>query len=227
MNKLSGLVVFLALATSAWALSLSDISNKDASSGLKEALTQGATQAIGSLGKADGFLGNPQMKIPLPGGLAKAESMLRMAGMGKQADELVTAMNRAAEAAVPEAKPLMLDAVKSMSVADAKGILTGGDESVTQFFKSKTSAQLTEKFLPIVKKYTANVGLAQKYNQLADKGSQFGLVKPEDANIDNYVTRAALDGLYKMIGEEEKNIRSNPMQAAGSMAQKVFGAIGK
>jgi hypothetical protein len=227
MNRLGRLIILLAISTSAWALSLSDISNKDASSGLKEALAQGATQAIGSLGKADGFLGNPQVKIPLPGGLAKAESVLRMAGMGKQADELVTAMNRAAEAAVPEAKPLMLNAVKSMTVADAKGILSGGDESVTQFFKDKTSAQLTEKFLPIVKKYTANVGLAQKYNQLANRGSQLGLVKAEDANIDSYVARSALDGLYKMIAEEEKNIRANPMQAAGNMAKKVFGAIGK
>lgn len=151
--------------------------------------------------------------------------MLRMAGMGKQADELVTAMNRAAEAAVPEAKPLLVNAIKSMTVEDAKNILTGGDDSVTQFFKSKTSAQLTEKFLPIVKKYTAQVGLAQKYDQLAGKGAQLGLVKPEDAQIDSYVTRSALDGLYKMIAVEEKSIRANPMQAAGTMAQKVFGAL--
>jgi len=227
MNTFCKLTILFFISTSAWALSLSDISNKDASSGLKQALTQGATQAIASLGKTDGFLGNPDVKIPLPGGLAKAEGMLRMAGMGKQADELVTAMNRAAEAAVPEAKPLMLNAVKSMTVEDAKNVLSGGDDSVTLFFKSKTSAQLTQKFIPIVKKYTANVGLAQKYNQLADKGAQFGLVKSEDANVDNYVARAALDGLYKMIAEEEKKIRENPLQAAGSMAQKVFGTLGQ
>ena len=227
MNTFCKLALLSIISTSAWALSLSDISNKDASSGLKQALTQGATQAIASLGKTDGFLGNPDVKIPLPGGLAKAEGMLRMAGMGKQADELVTAMNRAAEAAVPEAKPLMLNAVKSMTVEDAKNVLTGGDDSVTQFFKAKTSAQLTQKFIPIVKKYTANVGLAQQYNRLADKGAQFGLVKSEDANVDNYVARAALDGLYKMIAEEEKKIRENPLQAAGSMAQKVFGALGQ
>src|SRR4051794_17480161 len=107
MNALRTLVIFLTVSAPAWALTLGDISNKDASGGLKEALTQGATQAIGMLGKTDGFLGNPKVKIPLPGGLAKAEDMLRMAGMGKQADELVTAMNRAAEAAVPEAKPLV------------------------------------------------------------------------------------------------------------------------
>ena len=225
MNSFGKFTALMLLSTAAWALSLSDISNTDATSGLKEALSQGASKAISSLGTSDGFLGNPQVKIPLPDALAKGEKMLRMAGMGKQADELVTAMNRAAEAAVPEAKPLVANAIKSMSVEDAKNILTGGDDSVTQFFKSKTSAQLTEKFLPIVKKYTAQVGLAQKYDQLAGKGAQLGLVKPEDAQIDNYVARSALDGLYKMIAAEEKSIRTNPMQAAGSMAQKVFGAL--
>lgn len=217
--------VLLLFSSFAWALSLGDISNADASAGLKQALTQGATQAVASLGRSDGFLGNPEVKIPLPKSLAKVEGVLRMAGMGKQADELVTAMNRAAEAAVPEAKPLLTNAIKSMTVEDAKNILTGGDDSVTQFFKSKTSAQLTEKFLPIVKKHTANVGLAQKYNEYAGKGAQLGLVKSEDAQIDNYVTRAALDGLYKMIAAEERAIRANPMQAAGSMAKKVFGAM--
>jgi hypothetical protein len=226
MKKLLTLSVVWIISISAWALSLDDLSNKDASAGLKEALTQGVTTAVGSLGKADGFLGNPEVKIPLPGKLAQAESLLRMAGMGKQADALVTAMNRAAEAAVPEAKPLLINAVKSMTVEDAKGILTGGDDSVTQFFKEKTSAQLTQKFLPIVKKHTAKVDLAQKYDQLAGKGAQLGLIKPEDAQIDSYVARSAIDGLYKMIGEEEKAIRANPLQAAGNMAKKVFGTLG-
>lgn len=225
MNSFGKLTALMLLSCAAWALSLTDISNKDATSGIKEALSQGASKAIGSLGKNDGFLGNPQVKIPLPAALAKGQTVLRMAGMGKEADELVTAMNRAAEAAVPEAKPLVANAIKSMSVEDAKNILTGGDDSVTQFFKSKTSAQLTEKFLPIVKKYTAQVGLAQKYDQLAGQGAQLGLIKQEDAQIDSYVTRSALDGLYKMIAAEEKSIRANPMAAAGSMAKKVFGAL--
>lgn len=225
MKNILKLSALLMISTCAWALSLDDLSNKDASTGLKEALTQGVTTAVGSLGKTNGFLGNPDVKIPLPGKLAQAESILRMAGMGKQADELVTAMNRAAEAAVPEAKPLLINAVKSMTVADAKDILTGGDDSVTQFFKAKTSEQLTQKFLPIVKKHTAKVDLAQKYDQLAGKGAQLGLIKQEDAQVDSYVTRSALDGLYKMIGDEEKAIRANPMQAVGSMAKKVFGTL--
>jgi hypothetical protein len=151
--------------------------------------------------------------------------MLRMAGMGSQADQLVTAMNRAAEAAVPEAKPLLLNAVKSMSVQDAKDILTGGDDSVTRFFKAKTAEPLTQKFLPIVQKYTADVGLAQSYNQLAGKGLQLGLIKAEDASIETYVARSALEGVYKMIAQEEKAIRADPMKAAGAMAKKVFGTL--
>jgi len=214
-----------ALTLTAQALTLADLSSKDASAGLKEALSQGVNQAVASLGKPDGFLGNPKVKIPLPGQLAKAESMLRMAGMGKQADKLITAMNQAAEAAVPETKPLLIEAVKSMSIEDAKKILTGGDDSVTQFFKRKTSAQLVEKMLPIVKKHTAEVSVAKKYDKLAGQGAALGLIKSEDAQIDSYVTRKALDGLFTMIAEEEKAIRANPMQAAGSLAKKVFGAL--
>jgi hypothetical protein len=227
MRTILGFLTLLVVSTASWALSLGDITNQEASGGLKEALTQGVSSAVGSLGKADGFLGNDKVKIPMPGALAKAEKMLRMAGMGKQADELVTAMNRAAEAAVPEAKALLTDAVKSMSVTDAKNILTGGEGSVTAFFKEKTSAQLTQKFLPIVKQQTAKVDLAQKYDAYAGQGAKMGLVKKEDAKIDDYVTRKALDGLYAMIAEEEKAIRANPVGAVGGLAQKVFGALGK
>lgn len=227
MRTILGFLTLLVVSTASWALSLGDITNQEAAGGLKEALTQGVSSAVGSLGRTDGFLGNDKVKIPMPGALAKAEKMLRMAGMGKQADELVTAMNRAAEAAVPEAKALLTDAVKSMSVTDAKNILTGGEGSVTAFFKEKTSAQLTQKFLPIVKQQTAKVDLAQKYDAYAGQGAKMGLVKKEDAKIDDYVTRKALDGLYAMIAEEEKAIRANPVGAVGGLAKKVFGALGQ
>jgi hypothetical protein len=227
MRTILALLTLLAVSTASWALSFGDITNQEASGGLKEALSQGVDAAVKSLGKTDGFLKNKKVKIPLPSALEKGEKMMRMAGMGKQADELVTAMNRAAEAAVPEATALLSDAVKSMSVEDAKKILTGGDGSVTAFFKEKTSAQLTEKFLPIVKEQTAKVNLAQMYDQYAGQGAKLGLVKKEDAQIDNYVTRKALDGLYTMIGEEEKAIRANPVGAVGGLAKKVFGALGR
>lgn len=220
-------VALLVICSAAWSLSLSDLTNADASAGLRQALEQGANQAVSSLGKKDGFLLNKQVKIPLPPRLAKAEKLLRMAGMGAQADDLVLAMNRAAEAAVPEAKPLLLNAVKSMSVDDAKKILTGGDDSVTQFFKAKTSELLMLKFMPIVQKYTANADLAKKYNKVAGKGLALGLIKKEDADIDSYVARSALDGVYKIIGQEEKAIRADPAKAIGSLAKKVFGALGK
>jgi hypothetical protein len=215
----------LLFATAAHALSLDDLSNKDAGGGLKQALTQGAGKAVASLGRADGFLGNPKVKIPLPDSLKQVESMMRTFGLGKHADELITTMNRAAEAAVPEAKALLVNSVKQMSVQDAKGILAGGDDAATQYFKRTTSGPLTEKFRPIVKKAMQKVKLAEKYDQFAGKAAKFGLLKESDAHLDGYVTQKALDGLYLMIAEEEKAIRKDPVSAAGSLARKVFGAI--
>ena len=227
MKALRRSLLLMLACSVAGSWSLSDLTNKDASGGLKQALEQGANKAVGTLGTKDGFLLNKQVKIPLPPRLAKAEKYMRLAGLGNQADELVLAMNRAAEAAVPDAKPLLLDAVKSMSVTDAKQILTGGDDSVTQFFKAKTADALIVKFLPVVRKYTANVDLAKKYNRVAAQGLELGLIKKEDADLDTYVARSALDGVYKIIGQEEKAIRANPAAAVGSLAKKVFGALGK
>ena len=189
---------------------------------MKQALTQGAGKAVETLGRSDGFLGNPKVKIPLPESLHKAEGMMRTLGMGQQADELVTAMNRAAEAAVPRAKTLLVGAIKQMSVQDAKGILGGGGDAATQYFRRTTAQPLTEKFKPIVKAAIAKVGLAQKYDRFAGKAAKFGLLGEEDAALENYVTRKTLDGLYLMIAEEEKAIRQNPAQATGKLARKVF-----
>jgi len=217
----------LALAGPASAVSIADLSNQDAVKGLKEALVLGADKAVAQLGTADGFLGNAKVKIPLPDSLRKAERVMRMVGMGAQADELVTSMNRAAEMAVKEAQPLLVDAVKRMSVQDAKGILTGGDDAATQYFRRTTSDALTQKFLPIVKQMTARVNLAQLYNQYAGQAAAFGVLDAKDANIDNYVTRKALDGLFLVIAEQERAIRKDPIGAGSNIVQKVFGAIGK
>lgn len=216
---------FLAIAAPAWALGLADLSEGEAAGGLKEALTQGATQAVSLLGQPDGFLKNKKVRIPLPDGLAQVEPVLRGMGQGKELDELVVAMNRAAEQAVPKAKELLVKAVRDMSVSDAKNILTGGDDSVTRYFKGKTQDELTTMFLPTVKQTTDKLALTKKYDKLAGKAAGFGLVKEEDAKIEGYVTRKALDGLYTLIGEEEKTIRKNPVGAAGSLAKKVFGAL--
>jgi Protein of unknown function (DUF4197) len=204
---------------------LDAVTNQEAASGLKSALEQGSSAAVDLLGKTDGFLGNKAVKIPLPSSLKNYEKLMRGVGMGKYADELILTMNRAAEQAVPEAKKLFVDAIKKMSLQDAKGILTGGQTSGTDYFKRTTSAQLREKFLPIVKSATAKVQLAETYNEYAQKGAQFGLVSKENANLDDYVTQKALDGLFYMVAEEEKKIRQNPLQAGSDIAKKVFGLM--
>ncbi len=204
---------------------LSGFSNQDQVSGLKQALTQGAESAVASLSKENGFLGNDKVRIPLPGSLQKAGELMHTLGMGKYADDLETSMNRAAEAAVPEAKTLMVAAVKNMSVSDAKGILMGGNDAATQYFRRNTETALSEKFRPIVASSMQKVNLAEKYDQFAGKGAKLGLIDQKDANLNDYITRKAMDGLFVMMAEEEKAIRANPMQAAGSLAQKVFSAI--
>ncbi|MGH8728024.1 MAG: DUF4197 domain-containing protein [Burkholderiales bacterium] len=219
------LAVLILLSTPVLAADLSSFSNADMVKGLKDALTQGADAAVAKLGVTDGFLKNPKVKIPLPENLKKVEKAMRFAGMGKQADELVVTMNRAAEAAVPEAQTLLVDAVKKMSVTDAKNILTGPDDAATKYFRKSTQTQLTEKFLPIMKEATDKVGLAQQYNSFAETGANFGLVKKEDAKIENYVTTKALDGLYLVIAEQEKALRKNPVEATTSIAKKIFGAL--
>ena len=227
MRIILGSLVWLIISAPSFALGLEDLSNKDAVSGLKDALTQGSAAAIGKLGVENGFLGNEKVKIPLPDALKRIESGLRLLGMQRQADELVTAMNRAAEQAVPEAKALLVGAVKNMSVQDAKGILTGGETAATDYFRKTTSDQLTQKFLPIVTKATSKVGLAEKYNNLAGQGAQLGLIDAKQAKIENYVTQKTLDGLFFMIAEQEKAIRKDPLGSATGMAKKVFGLIGK
>ena len=223
-HALAGIAVFLFSAVAS-AAGLADITNKDAVTGLKQALTDGSAAAIAKLGVENGFFANNKVKIPLPESLQKVEGLMRAIGMQRQADELVLAMNRAAETAVTEAKPLLVNAVKKMTVQDAKGILTGGDTAATDYFRRTTSEPLGKKFLPIVKNATAKVGLAEKYNAIAGKGAQLGLVDSKQATIEQYVTQKALDGLYLIIAEEEKAIRRDPVGAASSIVQKVFGAL--
>ena len=223
------LVHLLAAAAIAWpalaAAQLERITSREAVSGLRAALERGAHQAVATLGRADGFLGNPKVRIPLPESLVRAEKTMRRVGLGRYADELIVAMNRAAEAAVPEARQILVAAVKQMSVQDAKGILTGGETAGTEYFKRTTRSRLRERFLPIVRRATAKVQLAQKYNRYADKGVALGVVKQEHADLDRYVTQKALDGLYAMVAEEEKRIRKDPVRTGSALLKKVFGAL--
>lgn len=227
IDRRRALTLLAAFGSPAWALDLSDLTKADATTGLKTALQRGADVAVSQLGQTDGFLGNPKVRIPLPGWLEQGAQLLRSLGQGQKVDELETALNRAAEAAVPAAKPLLLNAVKSMTVADAKGILAGGDTSVTDFFAQRTRTPLTQKFLPIVQQSTAKVGLARQANALLDKlGPLGGLTgQPAPQNLDQYVTGKALDGLFLMIGDEERKIRQDPIGTGSKILGKVFGAI--
>jgi hypothetical protein len=204
---------------------LEGITSRDAASALKAALEKGSRAAVAALGRTDGYFGNPRVKIPLPDSLQRAERAMRRFGAERYADELILAMNRAAESAVPEARALFVDAVRKMSVRDSKDILQGGDTAGTAYFRRSTEAQLRKRFLPIVQRATARVGLARQYNAYAERGVAFGLVKKEQANLDDYVTQKALDGLFLMVAEEEKQIRKDPVGAGTAIIRKVFGAL--
>lgn len=217
------LSLLLLCVGTAQALDLSDISNRDAVAALRTALSQGASKAVLELGVTDGFLGNPEVKIPLPPALQKLDKNLRMFGLSAQADELITAMNRAAEAAVPQAKTLLLSSIKNMSIEDAKAILTGGDDSATQYFRGKTTEPLSKTFLPIIAKANSKVGVANTYNSFAGRLASLGLLDSTQANLDEYVTHYALEGLYKMIAQEELAIRKDPIGQTSAILRKVFG----
>jgi hypothetical protein len=204
---------------------LDRITSREASSALKAALDKGSRAAVASLGRTDGFFGNPQVKIPLPESLQGAERAMRRFGMGRHADELILTLNRAAEAAVPEAQQLFLESIGKMSVQDAKGILQGGHGAGTAYFRRSTEGELRKRFLPLVKRATARVGLARQYNAYAARGVAFGLVKKEHADLDDYVTQKALEGLFVVLAEEERKIRDDPVGSASELIRKVFGAI--
>jgi hypothetical protein len=221
LSLISGLYA-LGSTCPAWAF---ELSNRDATLGLRTALERGAVAAVGLLGKNGGFLDNPKVRIPLPGVLNDAAKLLQITGQQKRVDDLIIAMNRAAEAAVPQAQALLVSAVKAMSIDDARKILNGGDNSATQFFAGKTRDPLGLKFLPIVTKATEKVALAEKYNSVAGKAASMGLLNKDNANVQQYVTTKALDGLFLIIGEEERKIRENPAAAGSAILKKVFGSL--
>lgn len=225
MLRTTTFIAGLIMSASAYALSLSDLSQGDASAGLKDALSQGAKVAVQQLGKPGGFSNDPDVRIELPGNIGKASRMLKMMGMGAQVEELETGMNKAAEAAVPQAQALLLDAVKKMTVTDAKAILAGGADSATQYLNKTSREQIRAKFLPIIKQSTDKVGVAQQYNALASKASGLGTADARYSSVESYVTEQALDGLFTVIAEQEASIRKNPAQAATSVAKKVFGVL--
>jgi hypothetical protein len=227
MSRIFAVFPLLVLPLAAAAAGIASLSNVDAVAALKQALTSGAHAAVAKLGAENGFFGDERVRILMPDSMRRTENLMRRFGMGKQADELILRMNRAAEAAVPEAKAVLLDAVKRMSVADAKGILTGGEDAATQYFRRTMSGPLVQRFQPIVVRSMEKVQLAESYDRYAARGARLGLVRKEDANLEEYITRKALDGLFLEIAEEEKKIRRNPMQETSTLLRKVFGALAR
>lgn len=225
MLRIPALLAGVLLSANAFALSLSDLSQSDATGGVKDALTQGAQIAVRQLSQPGGFSDDPQVRIELPGKLGKAAKTMKQFGMGAQVDQLEASMNKAAEAAMPQAQALLVDAVKKMTVKDAKGILQGGNDAATEYLDRSSREQLRAKFLPIIKQATDQVGLAKQYNAFASQAAAFGVVDAKSANVEGYVTEQALDGLFKVIGEQERNIRQNPTAAATGLAKKVFGVL--
>ena len=227
LKMVAGLLALFLVSTASFAstTALDAISRSDATNGVKEALSKGAEFAVASLGQKNGFLANSQVKIPLPASLQKVESGLRMFGMGKQADQLIETMNHAAEQAVAEAKPILVDSIRKMTVQDAKVILTGGEDGVTQYFRRTSADQLSARFLPVVKSATAKLQLADQYNKFAGRAAAAGLIDQKDADLDHYVTQKAMDGLFFMIAEEERKLRSNPVAAGSALLKRVFGAL--
>ena len=205
--------------------SLDTLTSKDAAGGLRAALSQGVDSAVAQLGAPDGFLKDPKVTIPLPPALEKADRALRMVGMGGDADALKTAMNHAAEAAVADAKPVFKRALQHMTIEDAKHILTGGDDAGTQYFRNATGAELAAQFKPVVARETSKLKLAARYDEYAGKAAGLGLISSQDANLNDYVTAKALDGLFSRIADEERAIRKDPLGQASNLVKKVFGAL--
>lgn len=217
----SGLLPALAPAVHA----AGPLTEGDAAQGVRAALERGAASAVALLGRSGGFLDNPRVRITLPGPWQELARLARLTGQQAKVDELEVAMNRAAEAAVPEGRTVLLNAVRSMSVEDARRILTGGDQSVTAFFAAKTRTPLTQAFTPIVDRSMKRVALAQKADALAARAAATGLVKAQDLDLRRHVTEQTLEGLYRMIGEEERRIRQDPVGTGSALLSRVFGSL--
>jgi hypothetical protein len=217
--------------------SVSGLTQDQMAGGLKQALGKGVEHAVSSLGHDGGFLTNLDVKITLPDKLQNVESVLRLAGQGQMVDDFTASMNHAAEQAVPVAAGIFGDAIQQMTIADAQAILNGPDDSATQYFRRTTQTDLQAKFYPIVQKATDSVGVTARYKEMMGKftaanslGGLFGQSSPamlNQADLDTYVTGKAMDGLFKMVAAEEKEIRSNPVARTTDLLKTVFGSVSK
>lgn len=198
----------------------------DAAAGVRAALQRAATAAVATLGRSDGFLGDARVRIGLPPALERAGELLRRLGQGARVDGFVTGMNRAAEQAVPLARPLLENAVRRMSVEDAIGLVRGGDTAATDFFVAKTRQPLAVAFAPEVKKVTERMSLTRQHDDLVGRAAKLGLVKGdggEPRKVHEHVTDKALDGLFLMLAEQERQLRADPVATGSALLKRVFG----
>lgn len=215
-------------STGAGALSVADLSADQISQGLKEALGKGVERAVAQLGQEGGFLTNVAVRIPMPERLQTVERLLRRAGQDKLADEFVASMNHAAEKAVPAAAQVFGQSLKQMTVEDAHSILKGPKDAATEFFRRTAGPQLQEKFKPIVAEATAQAGVTANYKRLMDRASfATAFLDRDSLDLDSYVTSKATDGLFKVVADEEKKIRENPVARTTDLLRSVFGAVGR
>ncbi|HEV2232648.1 MAG TPA: DUF4197 domain-containing protein [Terriglobia bacterium] len=201
----------------------SSLSNSKVASGLKEALRVGADNSVKLTGRPNGYFGNEAIKILMPKNLRPLERGLRLVGYGPKVDEFILSMNRAAEAAAPAAKQIFGDAILSMTFEDARQILSGGDTAATDYFKKTTTAQLTAAFRPVVEKTMEENGVTQKYKGLLGQYKSIPFARTQSLDITQYVVSRALDGLFYMLGQEERKIRTNPAARTTSLLKEVFG----
>lgn len=208
------------------AMGTSDPTTNEVIAGLKEALIQGISKGSDQASKIDGYLKNPQIKIPFPPDVAKVEDRLRDIGLGKEVDKFITSLNRGAERAAVEAKPIFVDAIRSMTIEDAWAILRGEPDAATQYLKRTTSEALKVKFQPIIKSSLDEVNATRYYGDLVNTYNKIPLVNKVDPDLDNYATDKAIEGLFLLIAKEEANIRENPVARTTELLKKVFGYEG-
>jgi len=200
------------------------VSTEEVALGLKEALTNGVSKGSDLVSQVDGYFRNPEIRIPFPQEVKQVESRLRQIGLGDEVDKFVLTLNRGAEDAAKEAKPIFVEAVRQMTIQDAWSILRGEQDAATQYLKSSTSSLLKEKFKPIIQNSLSKVNATKYYGDLVNSYNRIPLVQKVNPDLDEYATDKAIEGLFVMIAKEEKNIRENPLARTSELLKKVFGS---
>ncbi|MDQ2656907.1 MAG: DUF4197 domain-containing protein [Bacteroidota bacterium] len=204
--------------------STAPLTTADVAQGLKEALIKGISTGSDLVSQADGYFKNPEIKIPFPPEVKKVEDRLRQIGLGNEVDKFVMTLNRGAEDAAKEAKPIFIEAIRSMTIEDAWAILRGEDNAATQYLQRTTSGLLREKFKPVIQRSLSKVNATKYYGEIVSRYNQIPLVQKVNPDLDDYATDKAIEGLFVMIAREERNIRENPVARTTELLKRVFGS---